>query len=175
MRLFNRAISLGLLFSSLALPVTAEFITPEHSQLLLEVENSMVAGRIPRQGARTSWGRRYCQKPRLTIRAKRLQVKRLYRYSDYCRRKILYGWRFYQQGNRYRQNLRVYIYNRNGDLIRKKVISLRKYSRRGDYREASLFISPEVGEVRIRRIESKNRGRNRYEHRNRGEYDDDDD
>lgn len=175
MRLFNIALSFGLLFGSLALPVKAGYSSPENSQLFLEAEKPTIAGAISRQDAVATWGRRYCQKPRLTIRARRLKVKRLYRYSNYCRRKIVYGWHFYQPGNRHSRRLRVYLYNRDGDLIRKKVIRLQQYSRRGDYRKASLFISPEIGAVTIKRIKSQNRGRHRYDRRNRYEYDDDDD
>ncbi len=175
MRPFTMALSFGLLFGSLALPVKAVYSSPENSQLLLEAEKPMIAGAISRQDAVATWGRRYCQKPRLTIRAKRLKVERLDRYSTYCRRKIVYGWHFYQQGTRHSQRLRVYLYNRDGDLMSQKVIRLQQYSRRRDYRKASLFISPEVGAVTIKIIKSPNRGRHRYDRRNRHEYDDDDD
>ena len=173
MKLLNIALGLSLAISPLALPVKAQYIWRAGSSMSVSDVNQRIARESPRQEeGRTNRFYRYCERPRLTMRAKQLKVERLYRYSIYCGRKVLHGWTFSQRGNRQSNRLRAYIYSRDGYLIDKRELSLRKYDGRSSSRRADLFVSLKVGSVTIERIKS-NRGGYRYERRNREEYDDD--
>ncbi len=174
MRLLNIALGLSLAISPLALPVKAQSIWRADSSMSVSDVNQRIARESPPQEGRTNRFYRYCQRPRLTMRAKQLKVERLYRYSIYCGRKVLHGWTFSQRGNRQSNRLRAYIYSRDGYLIDKRELSLRKYDSRSSSRRADLFVSLKVGSVTIERINS-NRGGYPYDRRNREEYDDDDD
>jgi len=174
LRLLNIALGLSLAISPLALPVKAQYIWGADSSTLVSDGNQRIARESPRQEGRTKRFYRYCERPRLIRRAKKLKVERIYRYSIYCGRKVVHGWTFSQRGNRHSQRLRAYLYSRDGYLIDERELSLRKYDRRSSSRRANLFVSPKVGSVTIERIEA-NRDRYRYERRNREEYDDDDD
>ena len=173
-KLLNIALGLSLTVSPLALPVKVEYIFREDSSTLISDVNRRIGSQsLGREGI-TNRFYRYCERPRLTMRAKQIKVERVDRYSIYCGRKVLHGWTFSQRGNRQSKRIRAYLYDREGYLMDERELSLRKYDRRGSSRQVTLFVSPKVGSVTIERIKS-HRSRYRYERRNREEYDDDDD
>ena len=176
MRIVNIALGFSLLLCSLALPVKSQQVSQQGSQIIIRDENQRIAREIRRGDSRTRTNRfyRYCRRPRLTIRAKQLKVERIYRYSIYCGKKVLHGWTFFQRENRQGKRLRAYLYDREGYLLEERELSLRRYDRSKRGRQISLFVSPKVGSVTIQRINS-NRRHHRYDRRNRGDYDDDDD
>ncbi len=174
MRILNIAFSFSLLLGSLALPVKAQHVPQEGSPITIRDGNQRIAREVRRGNIRTNRFYRYCRNPGLTIRGQHLEVERIYRYSIYCGKKVLHGWTFFQRENRQNNIIRAYLYDREGYLLEERELSLRKYERRRRGRQVSLFISPKVGSVTIQKIKS-NRDYDRYDRRNRGGYDDDDD
>ena len=171
LRLLKVGLSLNLMLGSWILPTKAETIFQENFQGVIEQENQQ--REIADRRRRENFGR-YCVRPRLRIRARNIEVKRIYRYSIYCRKEIVQGWQLWQRGYHRNNKLRVYIYDRRGVLLEKRELRLKRYDRNGKIKTAKLFVTSNVGVVKIERINS-NRGNSRYGRRNRRESDEDDD